>query len=414
LQITKDDGVSTYVANGTLTYTVTLINNGPGEVLGAVITDNIPSQITNWNWVCTAQSGGATGCDVMNGNTNFSDTVNLPGGASIVYTVTATISPAVTGNLVNTASISLPSGYIDSNPTNNVSTDTDSPASPAVDLQIAKSDGVTTYTPGCTLTYTVVVTNNSTFNVNGATVTDTFPSQISSSSWSCSPSGGATCTAGGAGNLNDTVYLPAGLSITYTIVANVSPFAAGTLSNTASVITPAGFTEVAFGNNSATDSDTSPVGEPDIGSPDGTWTSIAPGTSATIVLSPAILADGDVGIPDFVYYERLATSAHIDLDWVQVEISTDGSIWHQVFYWGDGGGSPDTNTNVDVQNLIGDLCPTEIDNCSIPVARLYNSSPGITIDIDGIVPPGNYPWVRITSPASTDPSEIDAIQPYYP
>jgi hypothetical protein len=240
------------------------------------------------------------------------------------------------------------------------------------------------------------------------------PYQISSSSWNCSPGAGATCTASGTGNINDTVSIPAGLSITYTVIANVSSYAAGALSNTASVTTPAGFTEVSLSNNTATDADTSPTGEPDIGTPDGSWVSITQGTSIIVVLNPAILADGDFGTPDFIYYERLASPTNIELDWVQVEISPDGSTWYQAFYWGDPGGSPDTNTNIDVQNLIGDVCPTEMDNCNIPIARLYNSSPGITIDIDGIVPAGNYPWVRITSPASTDPSEIDAIQPYYP
>jgi hypothetical protein len=51
----------------------------------------------------------------------------------------------------------------------------------------------------------------------------------------------------------------------------------------------------------------------------------------------------------------------------------------------------------------------------IPTDRLYNIT-GITIDIDRIVPPGYYPWVRITAPPSPDPdsTEVDSIQPYYP
>jgi len=81
--------------------------------------------------------------------------------------------------------------------------------------------------------------------------------------------------------------------------------------------------------------------------------------------------------------------------------------------------SSDTNTNLSLA-LIGDICqdaggnPTEVDNCDIPATRLYNNT-GVTIDIDGIVPPGTYPWIRITAPAGgADGAEIDAIQPYYP
>ncbi|HLO33311.1 MAG TPA: hypothetical protein VK249_29455 [Anaerolineales bacterium] len=409
LSITKTDGVTVYAAGSVLTYTVTVTNSGASAVIGAIVTDSKPSQIAAWSWACTAQTNGASGCDaVAASGADFSDTVDLPVGSSITYDVTVNISNTASGDLTNTASVNPPANYTDAVPANNVSTDIDGAA---VDLQITKSDGVATYTSGNALTYTVVVTNNSTFDVNGAAVTDSFSAQISSVNWSCSPSGSAACTANGTGDLNDVINIPAGLSVTYTITANVSAYAAGTLVNTASVTVPAGFIEIAAGDNSATDSDASSSAEPDIGPPDGSWTNVPQGTSTIIIFDPAIVADGDAGTPDLVYYERLANPTRVDLDSVQVEISADGSNWYQVFYWGDG--SPDTNTNMDVQNLIGDLCPTEIDNCNIPIARMYNST-GITIDIDSIVPSGNYPWMRITSPASPDPSEIDAIQPYYP
>jgi hypothetical protein len=41
---------------------------------------------------------------------------------------------------------------------------------------------------------------------------------------------------------------------------------------------------------------------------------------------------------------------------------------------------------------------------------LYNLT-GIQIDVDGIVPPGNYPWMRITSPpGGANGTDIDAIE----
>ena len=412
LWITKSDGTDTYTANGTLTYTVAVVNNGPGNVTGALVTDNIPAQVTGWNWACASQTGGASGCNGTTGNSNFSDTVNLPVGATITYTITANVSTTASGDLTNTASVSLPAGVTDPVPANNVASDIDSPG---VDLQITKTDGLAVYTPGGTLTYTVVVTNNSTFQVNAAVVTDVFPAQITGAAWTCAPASGSTCTPTGMGNINDVINLPAGLSVTYTILANVSPFAMGTLTNSASVSAPAGFVETVPGNNSAADSNAPASSEPDIGPPDSVWISIPQGTAMTIMFSPSIVADGDIGTPDFVYYERFATPSLVEMDWVQVEISSDGSTWYQVFYWGDPGGSPDTNTNLDVQNLISDLCPTEIDNCQLPPARLYNNT-GVTVDVDPFVPPGNYSWIRITSPFSpdNDPSEVDAIQPYYP
>jgi uncharacterized repeat protein (TIGR01451 family) len=126
LQITKDDGVLMYAAGTTLTYTIIVNNKGSTSVMGAVITDTIPAQIDNWVWVCTAQNGGATGCDPAASNKlNFSDTIDLPTGASIKYTVTANISTAASGDLINAAAISAPTGITESDLTNNVFSDTD-------------------------------------------------------------------------------------------------------------------------------------------------------------------------------------------------------------------------------------------------------------------------------------------------
>jgi len=284
---------------------------------------------------------------------------------------------------------------------------------PQTDLQITIDDGVTVYSAGSTLIYTVLVKNNGLSTVNGAVVTSSLPAAITSAIWQCMAEAGAVCTPYGTGNIYDSVSLPPGFTITYQITSNISPYAAGTLNSAVSIAVPPGFIEITPGDNSSQDLDAPESGEPGIGPPNGTWTSVPPGKPLIMLMSQPILADGDAGVPDFVYYERLYNPTKVDLDWVQVEISADGNTWYQVFYWGDPGGVPDTNTNVDVQNLIGDLCPTEIDNCGIPPDRLYNST-GITIDVDPLVPPGNYPWIRITSPLGSYSAEVDAIQPYYP
>jgi uncharacterized repeat protein (TIGR01451 family) len=116
---------------------------------------------------------------------------------------------------------------------------------------------VATYVPGDTLTYTIVVSNpTGPSNVTGATVTDNFPVQISGfgAGGGCAVTGGATCTWGGSGNINDTVNLPVGSSITYTVNVNIDAGASGNLVNTASVSLPAGYTGPS--PVSATDTDT--------------------------------------------------------------------------------------------------------------------------------------------------------------
>lgn len=252
LQITKTDGVATYTAGSTVTYTVVVTNNGPGNVIGAVVSDPKPSQVTTWGW-CIAPC-----TPVANGSATLSDTFNLTSGASRTYTILANINPGASGNLVNTASVAVPAGYTDTNPGNNSATDTDTPDL-AADLQITKTDGVVVYTPGTALTYTIIVTNTGPGSVVNAVVSDAKPLQVTTWSWVCtSQNNGASGCDGvtnSAADFTDTVNLPNGASIEYTVTAQVSASATGDLVNTASVAVPLGYTDTNPGNNSATDTD---------------------------------------------------------------------------------------------------------------------------------------------------------------
>ncbi len=255
LSATKDDGVTQYIPGGTLTYTITVSNAGPSNAPGALVSDPIPSQFTSWTWVCSSSSGGATGCDGYSGSGNFSDTVDLPAGASITYTVTASVASSATGNLINTVAVTAPAGATDTNTGNNTATDTDAQNSQAA-ISVTKDDGVTEYVPGTSLTYTITVSNTGPSDALDVSVTDAIPSQFTSWTWTCVTTGGATCNgSGGAINTNfsDTVDMPAGSTITYTVVAQVASSATGNLTNTVIISHPADTTP---GDNSASDSDT--------------------------------------------------------------------------------------------------------------------------------------------------------------
>ena len=67
-------------------------------------------------------------------------------------------------------------------------------------------------------------------------MTDDLPSAITSDTFTAVGSGGATgFTASGSGNINDTVNLPVGGTITYTLHRQHRLGATGTLVNTATV-----------------------------------------------------------------------------------------------------------------------------------------------------------------------------------
>ena len=125
----------------------------------------------------------------------------------------------------------------------------------SADLSITKTDGVATVNAGGNTTYTITASNAGPDAVNGATVADTFAGTLTCT-WTCAGAGGGTCTANGAGNINDTVNLPSGGSVTYTASCAISGAASGSLVNTATVTGIGAVLEVNGANNTATDTDT--------------------------------------------------------------------------------------------------------------------------------------------------------------
>jgi uncharacterized repeat protein (TIGR01451 family) len=182
----------------------------------------------------------------------------LASGQTYQIAVTATVT-AASGNVTNTASVTPPVGTTNpgtscvssggitrsfSSPTCS-SSDTDS-VSAVFNLFISKTDSDSAYTPGETLVYTIVVTNNGPSTATNVTVTDAKPSQITTWTWTCSPAatGGATgCVGQAAGTSNFSnsgLNLPAGSSISYTVSATVASNATTTIVNTATATPSAG------------------------------------------------------------------------------------------------------------------------------------------------------------------------------
>ena len=247
LSIIKSDGVTTAVPGGSVTYTIIASNAGPDPVTGATVSDTFPASLT-CTWTCLGAGGGTC---TASGSGNISNSVNLPSGASVTHTASCTISASATGSLSNTATVS--SAVFDPNGSNNNATDIDT-LTPQANLGITKSDGVTSVNALSSTTYTITASNAGPSNVASATVADTFPAFCVAPTWTCTGAGGGTCTASGSGNINNSVNLPAGGSVTYTAVCPVSGAATGTLVNTATVTSAT--TDPVPANNSATDTDT--------------------------------------------------------------------------------------------------------------------------------------------------------------
>ena len=124
------------------------------------------------------------------------------------------------------------------------------------DLKITCTDGKTIVSNGTSDTYTITVTNTGLQNLNGAVITDTFPAQVQSVTYTATGNGSATGFSAGSGNINQSLNLPPNSSVTYKATGFINGTSGTVISNTANVSVPAGVTDVITADNTATDKDT--------------------------------------------------------------------------------------------------------------------------------------------------------------
>ena len=285
LSITKTDGTATAVAGTSTTYAITVANSGPSTATGAQITDVLPSELSGATWACTS-SGGAT-CATPNGTGDVTLLASLPAGGSVTISLAASVDPAASGFVVNTATVTEPAGDVDTDPANNAATDSDA-LSRVADLSITKTDGLASALPGDAITYMVGVGNNGPSSVLGAVVSDVMPTGLTGVTWTCAAAPGSACTTpSGTGDITAAVDLVVGGSATFTINATIATSQLGTVTNTASIVTPPGVNDPNSSNNVATDTTiVNGLGDVSITKTDGVSTIVAgTPTSYTIVVT---------------------------------------------------------------------------------------------------------------------------------
>ena len=240
LSISKTHAGSVWPGKTGLTYTIAVTNNGPSSTLGTVsVADTLPASLTatsisGTGWTCTGNAFPCTRTDTLASGSSYPN-----------ISVVADISPAATGSISNTATVT---GNGDPNTTNNSSTDTVALQFP--DLTISKSH-TGSFTQGQVgATYSVTVTNSGPVPTNGTqvSVTDTPPTGITitaaaGTGWTCNP---ATFVCTRTDVLANGASYPA---ITYTVT--VAGNASTPLVNTAVV---SGGGETNTSNDTATDS----------------------------------------------------------------------------------------------------------------------------------------------------------------
>jgi uncharacterized repeat protein (TIGR01451 family) len=246
-------GPATVVPGETVSYVVSVTNNGPSTATGVFLTDTQGVVLTG------ASSPGCSG----------SPLVCLVGSIAVgdraSFTVTATVDPTLpTGSSV-TNTVSVTATTADPVPGNDSATATATTAQPSADLAATKT-GPATVTPGVAYPYTVTVTNNGPSTATAVTLTDTLPPGVSLSAAS-----GATCA--GSPAVCDLGPVSPGTSVTVTLdVLPTASLVPGTvLANTATVSSAAA-DPVSTNDTATATSDTGPR------SPNVTLTKTTPAT----------------------------------------------------------------------------------------------------------------------------------------
>ena len=123
---------------------------------------------------------------------------------------------------------------------------------PTADLNVAHLKGPGQVIPGRFVTYTTQVGNAGPGDAVDARVENAFLG-LSGCSWNCTATGGADCTASGAGPIDEAVDLPVGGLLTYRANCMVDPGAVGVLSNTVRITPGSGAPDPTEADNFATD-----------------------------------------------------------------------------------------------------------------------------------------------------------------
>ena len=230
---------------------------------------------------------------------------SLPAGETLVIDVVVDVDNPLPGGTTQLSSqVDVTGSNFTTEPTDDPATGADDDPTVTVvvieaDLAVTKTNGTATSIPGQPTVYTIVAANHGPSDVLDAQLIDIFSLPLANCAFTSVAAGGASGnTVVGAGNLSETLSLPAGSSVTYTATCDVDPAATGSMSNTAT-IDSATIPDPVPGNDSATDVDTLTVtADLEITKNNGTATSV-PGqpTTYTIVATnqgPSTVTDAAV------------------------------------------------------------------------------------------------------------------------
>ncbi|HLK05475.1 MAG TPA: C25 family cysteine peptidase [Candidatus Acidoferrum sp.] len=229
LAVTADTVAPNPVApGGTITYTVTVINNGPNTATTPTVTMAIPANTTfvsftrtggNGTWNCSGVAAGGTGTLAC------TRSANMANASTATFSIIVAVNTNTPGNTVIAQTVSIASSTTDPTPANNSASVNVTVNS--ADLGLTQTVSPSVVAPGSNVTYTLTLTNNGANGAANAVVYQQTPPNTTfvsvtvtpdaGGSWSCNTpvsTGQILCT--------DANNFPSGAVAKFTIVVNVN------------------------------------------------------------------------------------------------------------------------------------------------------------------------------------------------
>ncbi|RBQ01839.1 beta strand repeat-containing protein, partial [Pedobacter miscanthi] len=165
LSVTKVADKTTVESGSAISYTITIINNGPATVLAGKaigLTESLPTGLENITYVANGGTYNAAAG-------TFTLAANLAAGQSASLLVNGNVNATFTGTLTNQVSITAAAGTTDPDQTNNSATVN----TPVLKGGAALVKTATVAADGNSITYIFTVFNTGTTDLNNIVLTDT-------------------------------------------------------------------------------------------------------------------------------------------------------------------------------------------------------------------------------------------------
>ncbi|OAB61253.1 hypothetical protein AY599_24015 [Leptolyngbya valderiana BDU 20041] len=165
-------------------YVIEVVNEGPSRVENARVTDIFPPQFQVVSWECSFGTPILSSCP-SSGTGNIDVLVDIDAGDTLTFVATAQLRSDASGVVTNRATVTVPPGVVDLDPSSSEAVDDDTVVRARSDLAVTFAGLPATLVAGADLTYQLNVENIGSSDSRGARVEHRLPEAFGQTAWVC-------------------------------------------------------------------------------------------------------------------------------------------------------------------------------------------------------------------------------------